>query len=49
MIVTLYLDDELIAECKKLAKKQNITLNEFIVTALTEFFNTQKAKNVRPF
>jgi hypothetical protein len=48
-MITLYLDPELIAECKKLAKARNITLNEFIVTALTEFFNTQKAKNVRPF
>lgn len=46
MIVTLYLDTELIARCKKQAKKQKITLNEFIVTALTEYFNTQKAKNV---
>jgi predicted HicB family RNase H-like nuclease len=48
-MITLYLDPELIAECKKLAKKQNITLNEFIVNALTEFLNQQKAKNVRPF
>ena len=47
MIVTLYLDTELIAKCKRLAKRQKITLNEFIVNALTEYFNTQKAKNVR--
>jgi predicted HicB family RNase H-like nuclease len=48
-MITLYLDPELIAECKKLAKAQNITLNQFIVNALTEFLNTQESKNVRPF
>ena len=46
MILTLYLDDELIDKCKKLAKKQKITLNQFIVNALIEFLKEQKAKNV---
>jgi predicted transcriptional regulator len=43
-VITLYLQDDLIRQCKKLAKKQKITLNEFIVKALTEFINEQKAK-----
>ena len=44
MIVTLYLEDELIEKCKRLAKPRNITLNEFIVQALTEFIKEQEAK-----
>jgi hypothetical protein len=47
-IVTIYLDKKLIEQCKRLAKKQKITLNEFIVEALTEFIKEQEAKNVRP-
>jgi predicted transcriptional regulator len=43
-IITLYLQDDLIEQCKKLAKKQKITLNEFIVKAITEFINEQEAK-----
>lgn len=43
-IITLYIDNELIKQCKKQAKKQKVTLNEFIVQALTEFINEQKAK-----
>ena len=47
-IVTIYLDKNLIEQCKQLAKKRKITLNEFIVEALTEFIKEQEAKNVRP-
>jgi predicted transcriptional regulator len=47
-IVTIYLDTELLEQCKRLAKKQKITLNAFIVEALTEFIKQQKAENVRP-
>ena len=46
MIVNLYLDNDLIDECKRLAKKQNLTLNQFIMNALIDFINTQEAKNV---
>jgi hypothetical protein len=46
--ITIYLDKKLIEQCKHLAKKQKITLNQFIVEALTELINKQKAKNVRP-
>jgi predicted HicB family RNase H-like nuclease len=35
--ITIYLDEKLIEQCKRLAKKQKITLNEFITQALTEF------------
>jgi predicted transcriptional regulator len=48
-IVTIYLDKSLIEQCKQLAKKRKITLNEFIVEALTEFIKEQETKNVRPF
>jgi len=48
-IVTIYLDEKLIEQCKQLAKKQKITLNEFIVEALTQFIKEQEAKNVRSF
>ena len=44
MLITLHLDHELIKQCKSLAKKQNLTLNEFIVKVLTEYINEQKAK-----
>jgi hypothetical protein len=47
-IVTIYLDKNLIEQCKQLAKKRKITLNEFIVEALTEFIKEQEVKNVRP-
>jgi predicted transcriptional regulator len=47
--ITIYLDEKLIEQCKHLAKKRKITLNEFIVEALTEFINKQKAENGRPF
>jgi hypothetical protein len=43
-IITLYLQNDLIEQCKKLAKKRKITLNELIVELLTEFINEQKAK-----
>jgi predicted HicB family RNase H-like nuclease len=47
-IITLRLDSKLLEQCKRLAKKQKITLNEFIIQALTEFIKQQKAENVRP-
>lgn len=43
-VITLHLDEQILNQCKKLAKKQKITLNEFIVKALTEFINEQEAK-----
>ena len=43
-VITLHLDKEILEQCKNLAKKQKITLNEFIVKALTEFINEQRAK-----
>jgi predicted HicB family RNase H-like nuclease len=43
-IITLHLDGDLIKQCKALAKKQKITLNEFITKALTEYINQEKAK-----
>ena len=48
-IVTIYLDKKLIEQCKQLAKKQKITLNELIVEALTQFIKEQETKNVRSF
>lgn len=47
-IVTIHLDNKLIEQCKRLAKKQKITLNQFIVEALKEFIKEQETKNVRP-
>lgn len=44
MIVTLYLEDELIEKCKRLAKKRKITLNELFLEALTEVIKQQEAK-----
>ena len=43
-IITLYLQNDLIRQCKKLAKKRKITLNQFIVEALTEYITEQEAK-----
>lgn len=47
-IITLHLDAELLQLCKALAKQQGITLNQFIVNAITQFVEKQKAKNDRP-
>jgi predicted transcriptional regulator len=46
-IVTIYLDTQLIEQCKTLAKKRRITLNAFIVEILTEYIKEQEAKNDR--
>lgn len=43
-VITLHLDEQILNQCKTLAKKQKITLNEFIVKALKEFINEQEAK-----
>jgi len=42
--ITVYLDKDLVKQCKQLAKQKNITLNELIVEAITEFINKEKTK-----
>lgn len=46
-IVTIHLDKKLIEQCKRLAKKQKITLNELIVKVLKDAIKEQETKNVR--
>jgi predicted transcriptional regulator len=42
--VTIHLDKNLLEQCKHLAKKQKITLNQLIVQALTQVINEKKVK-----
>ena len=41
-IITIQLDKNLIKQCEQIAKQRNITLNELIVEAITEFINKEK-------
>ena len=42
--IKIHINKELIKQCKLLAKQRNITLNELIVEAITEFINKEKRK-----
>lgn len=35
-MITLYLDADLLEQCKQIAEQRNITLNELIVEAITK-------------
>lgn len=43
--ITIHIDKKLLKQCKRLAKEQNITLNQLVVEALKQFI--KKAENDR--
>jgi predicted HicB family RNase H-like nuclease len=43
----IHLDKNLIEQCKRLAKRQNITLNQLIVQTIKELIKTQELENDR--